>query len=874
MGAADLSDPLLSLPAWTANRNGLRILRISVLSFAFCVCVGAIMTLGFNVYQKIRQVQNARSDNVEWTLSQLEVEFMQFQMDLMTTELEPAAPLDTLRTKFDIFYSRLDTVNHGSVYTPLKTDPAFAAPQETANTYLQAATAIMDRPDDEVRAQLPALLAASKAALIPIRTISLEGLDEFARQSDAYRDGIASTLFNLAILTASLVLAISFVSLMLRRQFRLSERRGSEVLSTAARMQTIISTSLDAIVVADKSGRIKAFNGAAETVFGYAEHEAVGATLTEVMIPEKAREAHLAGLSRYIETGRRHLVNAGRFETEAKRKTGELFPVELSIASAYDSDGEIFISFIRDITESKKTNAELVAARDKALAGEKAKAEFLAVMSHEIRTPLNGLLSSLSLLRDTRLTGKQTEHIDNMDISGRLLLDHVNNVLDITKAEAGKQVAMSVPFVVDDLLSEIVASQTGLAHAYGNTLSYRWLTDATGWIAGDPVRLRQVLLNLVGNAMKFTRNGVVTIEAEKQPQADGRMMLEIRIIDTGIGIPAEHLDRVFGDFETVDSSYARQTGGTGLGLGIARRLTQAMGGEIGAESEEGAGSIFQICIPVTPCEPPVAKPQPTHSDKDAIRRNILVVEDNRINRYVLCEMLRAAHHRVTEAVDGRDGVRIAEKTKFDLILMDISMPVMDGIEATKVIRAGSGPSRTTPIIAVTAHASRDEHEVFHQAGINAFLSKPIDRAELLAAVAQTPELAPEAASAPRDDTGGALLDTDRLDDMCRIFGAAPFDHLLGTFLAETGDVFRTLVDAPQSGVDFATLKAALHKVAGSAGTLGIQRLHGLLVNADALAKAHREAELRAGLPDLSRCWQATVAEIATFRQGATRSDQA
>jgi PAS domain S-box-containing protein len=871
MGATNLSDPLLSLPNWTANRNGLRIFRISVLSLAFVVCVGAIMTLGFNVYEKIRSVQNARSDNVEWTLSQLEVEFIHFQMDLMKAEQAPSDPLASLRTKFDVFYSRLDTINHGSVYSPLKKDPAFAATLAVANTYLQSATAIMDSPDDVLRTKLPSLLAASEAALIPIRTISLEGLDEFARQSDSYRDAIASTLFNLAVLTTSLVLALSFVSLMLRREFRLSERRGNEVRSTAARMQTIISTSLDAIVVADKSGRITAFNAAAETMFGYTEDEALGALVADIMIPETSLEAHLAALHRYSETGRRHRVNAGRFETEARRKSGESFPVELSIASADGSDGEIFISFIRDITESKRTNAELVAARDKALAGEKAKAEFLAVMSHEIRTPLNGLLSSLSLVRDTRLTDKQAEHFDIMDISGRLLLEHVNNVLDVTKAEAGKHVAVSVPFVVDDLLSEVVASQTGLAHAYGNTLSYRWLTESTGWIAGDPVRLRQVLLNLVGNAMKFTRNGVVTIEAEKKLRVDGQMTLEIHVVDTGIGIAPEHIDRIFGDFETVDSSYARQTGGTGLGLGIARRLTQAMGGEISAESEEGAGSIFHIRIPITPCAPPLPKPRTWNDDKATISRNILVVEDNRINRYVLCEMLRAAHHQVTEAVNGSDGVRMAEETQFDLILMDISMPVMDGIEATKVIRAGSGLSRTTPIIAVTAHASREEHAVFQQAGINAFLSKPIDRTALLAAVVQAPELEPEEASAP-DGGADALLDTQRLDDMRRIFGAEAFDQLLDTFLAETGDVFLTLVDAPQSGVDFATLKAALHKVAGSSGTLGIHRLHGLLVNSDGLAKAQREAEFRAGLPDLSRCWQATVAEIAIFREMANRSD--
>ncbi|MDE3027798.1 MAG: response regulator, partial [Paracoccaceae bacterium] len=713
-----------------------------------------------------------------------------------------------------------------------------------------------------------------EAALTPIRTIALEGLDEFARQSDSYRNAIASTLFNLAVLTTSLVLALSWVSLMLRREFRLSERRSNEVRSTAARMQTIISTSLDAIVVADKSGRITAFNGAAETMFGYTEDEALGALVADIMIPGKSLEAHLTALLRNSETGQVHRANAVRFETEARRKSGEFFPVELSIAFADGSDGsddKIFISFIRDITESKRTNAELVAARDKALAGEKAKAEFLAVMSHEIRTPLNGLLSSLSLVRDTQLTGKQAEHLDIMDISGRLLLEHVNNVLAVTKAEAGKHVAMSVPFVVDDLLSEVVASQTGLAHAYGNTLSYRWLTESTGWIAGDPVRLRQVLLNLVGNAMKFTRNGVVTIEAEKKLRVDDQMMLEIHVVDTGIGIAPAHIDRIFGDFETVDSSYARQTGGTGLGLGIARRLAQAMGGEISAESEEGAGSIFHIRIPITPCAPPLPKPPPRSDDRATVSRSVLVVEDNRINRYVLCEMLRAAHHKVTEAVDGSDGVRMAEETKFDLILMDISMPVMDGIEATKIIRAGSGLSRTTPIIAVTAHASRDEHAAFQQAGINAFLTKPIDRTALLAAVVQAPELEADEASAPRGGTA-PLLDPQHLEEMRQIFGAAAFDQLLDTFLAETGDIFRTLVDVPQSGVDFATLKAALHKVAGSSGTLGIRRLHGLLVKSDGQAKAQREAEVRAGLPDLSHCWQATVAEIAAFRKKANRSN--
>jgi len=829
-------------------------LRSSLVGASIGLCVVAIGTLALEAVDKLDNLRTANSDNVNWTLSQLEVELLQLEIALLEAGQE--AQLSDVRRRFDVFYSRLSTIANGAAYATLRQQDTFAEPLARIRDFLDRTVPLIDGPPAQLEASLPALRAEADSVHAAVRAMALSGLEQFARLSDKSRESIAATLLHLALLTSGLVLALTLLLILLQRLIRISDRQAQTQRITASRLQTIIATSLDAVVVVDRDGIIREFNGAAERVFGYTRDEAMGHKIVHLIIPDKYRAAHLAGMKRHQETGERRVIGAGRLELEALRKSGEVFPVELSVDAADDHDGEIFVAYMRDITDRRRAEAELVEARDKALMGEKAKAEFLAVMSHEMRTPLNGLLGTLSLLRDTELTGAQQTYVDIMDTSGKLLLHHVNDVLDISKFEAGKIELARTVFDLDELLQEIVDNQQGVAASHGNSLTRRWVGPEPGCVVGDPVRLRQVMLNLVGNALKFTRNGEVTIEAETETSS-GEPTVEFRVIDSGIGIAESDLEKIFSDFKTLDSTYGRQSSGTGLGLGIARRLTLAMGGEIGAESVEREGSVFWVRLPMETRErqDPVADDIPTGRVARAL--NILVVEDNRINRVVLRDMLERDGHTVTEAEDGEQGVALAETTRFDVILMDISMPVMDGVAATRAIRDGSGASRAAPILAVTAHALPEDVEEFRAAGMTGHLTKPIDRAALADILHRHAGGGFDApAPAPDVRTPASLLDADKIAELRGSLGDAPYNSLLERFGQEADDA---ILKIGRHGAEMSKdeVVSLLHRLAGSAGTLGIARLHQELSLLQTQAKQGNALDPAEVVDRVGRIWSET-----------------
>jgi signal transduction histidine kinase len=283
----------------------------------------------------------------------------------------------------------------------------------------------------------------------------------------------------------------------------------------------------------------------------------------------------------------------------------------MSLGSSIGVGSEIFVSFLRDISRRVAAEQALIKARDDAVAGEKAKADFIAVMSHEMRTPLNGMLGTLELFDFDEYSPKTREYLDIIKASGKLLLHHVDNVLDISRAEAGKVELSERVFSVPALVRELVESQRGVSEHRGNSLSK--MIDLIGgdYAIGDPMRVRQILLNLIGNAIKFTRNGSIIVEARRLPNED---MVEFRVTDTGIGIPVHDRERIFDDFVTLDATFSRAVGGTGLGLAIVRRLVKAMGGTIGLESSEGYGSSFWVRLPM-----PLSQEPPRRNSKPRTR---------------------------------------------------------------------------------------------------------------------------------------------------------------------------------------------------------------------------------------------------------------
>ncbi|GGA08101.1 MAG: hybrid sensor histidine kinase/response regulator [Rhodobacteraceae bacterium] len=829
---------------------------------------GLVIWLGMMVQREIDAFSTANSDNLQWTLAQADVEFLRFQLALEQAEADPSA-LDTVRLRFDIFYSRMVTLRDGRLFRALDDTPGFTNPYTRVQDFLGATTPLIDGPEAALAEALPMLTAQTETVGKDIRAFSLAALSSFAELSDRRREGITRLLIYMAAVLMALFLGLTLLAVTLFRLFRLARDRADQVESTSVRLRTIVETSPNAIVVTDEAGEIRAFNAAAERIFGYTRAEACGRPARHLFAPPEASDHALVSVFAFAEERRRPRPEERNFEVTLQARDGRCFPAEFSVDRA-ETEEPLYVAYIRDITPWKEAEQQLTEARDRALAGERAKSEFLAVMSHEMRTPLNGLLGTMQLLRDHDLGSSPAGLLDRMQVSGQLLLDLVNDVLDLTKVEAGKLALDPAPFSLRDLLDGLVATAIPLAESYGNRLSWHWCGAPRPLVEGDARRLRQVLLNLTGNALKFTRNGKVEIEVEQLPGTGE--MIEFRVIDSGIGIAEEQLDRIFEDFETLDSSYAREAGGTGLGLGIARRYTRLMGGEIGAESEAGQGSLFWIRLPLPPAAEvaPEAPPHPaTVPPISALE--VLVVEDNEINRFIVQRMLERDGHHVTIAENGQMGVQKASSRRFDVILMDISMPVMDGTQATRAIRRGGGPSARAPIIALTAHAFPEERETFRQAGMTAFLTKPVDRMGLRDTLARSVAGIAPAKPQPNDQRSSplSLLDDRLLDQFLDALPDGAAQPLLARFLQETD---REIAALAETAPDAPDLAARAHRCAGSCGTFGVGAMRSALLKIEASLKHETlpaPDDLRALKPIWAMSRKALVARVEA--QGGPRS---
>lgn len=375
---------------------------------------------------------------------------------------------------------------------------------------------------------------------------------------------------------------------------------------------------------------------------------------------------------------------------------------------------------------------ELESARDRANAASEAKSSFLGVISHELRTPMNGVLGAAQLLGATRLEPTQREYLSIIRNSGDNLLSLLNDILDMTKIEAGKMTFEMVDVSVEDLHKRVTGPFQAQAEAKGLTFTTRFEGDTPAVVRGDPLRVCQVIHNLLSNAVKFTDSGEVAYTVRSERVDDEHVRFAFSVRDSGAGISPEDLARLFQPFTQVDASSTRRFGGTGLGLTISQRMANIMGGDITVESTVGGGSTFTFSVEAevvewtreAPAEPIAA------AVEDGRSLNVLVVEDHPVNRMILEAWMSSAGHTSSTAENGQVALEMAEGQRFDLIVMDVNMPVMDGLTATRGIRAGGGANAETPIVVLSASARTEDHEAGLDAGADAYLNKPIDFAAL------------------------------------------------------------------------------------------------------------------------------------------------
>ena len=535
----------------------------------------------------------------------------------------------------------------------------------------------------------------------------------------------------------------------------ITERRRIEAAlsESEALFRAVSESAHDAIVTASSWDQIIKWNRGAERIFGYSEAEVVGQPLT-LLMPPRFRDMHVAGMKR-VSTGGESKVMGKPVEVFGLRKDGSEFPLELSLARWRVPQGYFFTGVMRDITERKRVErqledhqtdlegkihrrtVELEHARDAADAASRAKSSFLANMSHEIRTPMNGILGMSRLLRRDELTAIQRDRVDKIDLSAQHLLAVINDILDISKIEADKLVLEEAPVVIDSLLSNVRSILSERAATKG----IRILVETAGFPAnlrGDRTRLQQALLNYATNAIKFTEKGAVTLRSLNLEESAGSVLVRFEVADTGIGIAPEAMQRLFRAFEQADNSTTRKYGGTGLGLAINRRLAELMGGETGVESTPGVGSTFWLTARLTRTDAPPEPESPLAGEdaEERLRRDfagqrVLVVDDEPINREIAQMLLETVQLAVDTARDGAEAIAMAQQKAYAAIFMDMQMPQVDGLQATREIRQLPG-YRQTPIIAMTANAFAEDKARCLEAGMTDFLIKPFEPDALFA----------------------------------------------------------------------------------------------------------------------------------------------
>jgi PAS domain S-box-containing protein len=574
-------------------------------------------------------------------------------------------------------------------------------------------------------------ILASKGILPP--TIMITGTGDERVAVEAMKLGAGDYIVK-DVGAGYLELLPSAIEKMLRQHRAIEEKQQAEeaLRKSEERFRKLFEQSNDAIFI-HQTGRIVDVNQRACEMLGYNKEQFLTMEIADLYPQEGFTES-----SKKISTPQGlNSIESILFETQFKKADGTVVAVEIS-SGIINREKKIIQGIARDITERKRTETELQKAKEEAETANHAKTEFLASMSHEIRTPMNAIIGMADLLLETQLTPEQQQYVQVFQSAGENLLTIINDIIDISKVEAGHVRLETIDFDLTDIIENICDVMAVRAHEKGLELVYSAMPDVPTDLLGDPTRLRQILVNLIGNAIKFTEKGEVFLQVKSHGIKNGRVELVFSVTDTGIGIAPEQIDTIFDAFTQADSSITRKYGGTGLGLSISKQLVELMGGHITVESKSGQGSTFSFTALFAIQTEPKEYIEKIALDMKGVK--VLVVDDNETNRMILRNTLSKLGAIITESDNGEHGLAEFKRAMetadpYQLALIDHRMPGMDGFELAKHIKETMGNIKNTAVMMLTSDDRSGDRDLCKEFDITFYLVKPVKKAELLVAIA-------------------------------------------------------------------------------------------------------------------------------------------
>lgn len=814
-----------------------------ILLFLMLVASIALLINALAFKQRLGAIRSASSDNTGWVVAQLDVDHkgllrvldsavMGHSLD--STPAIDMATLNLIKQEFDVFYSRVDifAATLGRIPITPKTEDKIAALKATRDRLTKKIDAITE-PDS---AAISAFRQAVKETFPLTREMTVLALQEISVETARAREEEERLFVRFFIQSVMLLGLMGLGTYLVVRLWRELEMRTSETSRIATMLSTAFNSTLSAVIVTDPSSRILYSNEMAQRLLQRDADELLNARLKEILLrnsPHKEGDTALIGPD-----GWRKLIGRGPVSSRCRCADGRSVPVEVSLVEDQDITGQtIVIGFIRDVSRQVAAENDLRDALKTAQQAAQAKSMFLATMSHEMRTPLHGLMASLGLVEEARLSQANRALLKTArDCSARALMQ-VDDVLELTRLGESRETPEE--YHPAGIATDIVDELRPLARQSDNEIEL--ITDPAYDrlpVAGLPIAFSRALYNLAGNAVKFTQNGRITIRLAWQGSAPDDLRLTVSVTDTGVGIAAEDQARIFDNFETASRSEVNSGNGSGLGLSIAKLAIERQGGTLHLESREGEGSCFCFTIPIRlsrPVETVLEKaPQPACvPETDDTPKRVLVVDDNDINLTLMTEMVRRMGHSTVTAKNGLEATKKAASDVYDVILMDFSMPVMDGPSAAEAIRASEGPSAEAVIIGVTAliEASKDHGRA---AVMDDILTKPTSREQLEEAIRQTRHM-PGSATFPATTPAPTARDAAAaLDDLCEMIGR---DTALRLSQATLDDAKRAISALHSDSLSGSEKAEIVHKAIGSTGLMGFLDLSETLSEAENMLRA-------------------------------------